>query len=66
MSRKKPRSVYRVITGEGLDIYVLARHAKGARSVAEAHGHQVETGHGNIMCVGPEYADQAINREQST
>ncbi|MEQ8318740.1 MAG: hypothetical protein RH946_00635 [Rhodospirillales bacterium] len=65
MSRKKPNKVYCVITIAGPDLYVLARHAKGARSVAEAHGHEAMPGKDKVSLVGDEYADQAINREKA-
>ena len=65
MSRKKPNKVYRVITLAGPDLYVLARHAKGARSVTEVHGHEAMPGKDKVFQVGDEYADRVINKERS-
>ncbi len=72
MSRKKARKVYQVaITPTHnivLKIFVIARHPKGAVSVAQAHGYTVSKSPGekvDVVEVDQELAVKAINWEQS-
>ena len=63
MSRKRPSQVWRVCIDGDRSIYVLARHAKGAKSVAEVHGYSVEQRHGRpcIHAAPPTLRDRCIN-----
>ncbi len=70
MSRKKPRNVYEVTTVQTHNIvlkkFVIARHPKGAVSVAEAHGYTVSKAPGGapeVIEVDKELAVKAINKE---
>ncbi len=61
MSKKKPGKVFRVITADCKELIVLARHPKGARSVASEAGHTVLPSKSNVVEVDQAHADQAIN-----
>lgn len=61
MSRKKPDKVFRITTADCKGIIVLARHPKGARSIAHEAGYTVLPSKSNVIEVDPALADQAIN-----
>ncbi len=61
MSKRKPDKVFRVLTSSCDEIIVLARHAKGARSVAHTEGHTVLPSKSNVVEVDQAQAHLAIN-----
>lgn len=65
MSKKRPDTVFRVCIDGDHSIYVLARHVKGAKSVAEAHGYTVEKRLGRpcIYDAPPTLRGRCINLE---
>lgn len=64
MSSKKPNKVFKVFTADEQEIYVIARHPKGARSVAEYHGYKIASGKMTFVEVSRIFADQAINKDE--
>lgn len=61
MSKKKPDKVYRVTTANCKELIVLARHPKGARSVASEAGHTVLPSKSNVVEVDQALAVKAVN-----
>lgn len=61
MAKKKPGKVFEVTTADCKKLVVLARHPKGARSVASEAGHTVLPSKTNVMQVDPRLAYKAIN-----
>lgn len=61
MSKKKPDKVFRVTTADCKEIIVLARHAKGARSIAYYAGYTALPSKSNVIEVDQAFAIQAIN-----
>ncbi|MBF0247008.1 MAG: hypothetical protein HQL36_02885 [Alphaproteobacteria bacterium] len=65
MSKKRPDKVFRVCIEGDSPVYVLARHIKGAKSVAETHGHTVQKRLGQL-CIydaDADMRDRCINLE---
>lgn len=66
MSKKKPRTVYRVELGGDDLIYVIARHEKGALSVAVQHGYEPDRSpSAKPRIVDALFAERAINRKST-
>jgi hypothetical protein len=64
MSKKKPNTVYRVELGGADMIYVIARHEKGALSVAVQHGYEPDRSpSAKPRRVDDLFAERAINRK---
>ncbi len=61
MSKKKPDKVFCVLTSSCEEIIVLARHPKGARSVAYTEGHTVLPAKSNVVEADQAQAHLAIN-----
>lgn len=62
MSKKRPDNVYQVLPDGGAAFYVIARHPKGALTIARAHDDRVKPST-PARVVHPDYAAQAINRK---
>lgn len=66
MSKKKPNKVFRLLTVDDQPIYVIARHGKGARTIAIAEGLKLSRRDAAAVEVDPRLADNAIKaKEQS-
>ncbi len=63
MSRKKPKKVFCLMSVSGEHVFALARHAKGARSVAAEHGHEISPKKSDVYEVHEGMAYRAINKE---
>ncbi len=67
MTKKKPNIVYRVELGGADLIYVIARHEKGALSVAVQHGYEPDRSpSAKPRRVDSLFAERAINRKATT
>ncbi len=65
MTRRKPTDAYRVTSRRHPPILVLARHPKGALSVAQAHAGAV-LDLPDVKPAAADLADQAVNAKQGS
>lgn len=66
MGKKKPKKVFRLLNTFDESIYVIARHAKGARTIALYGGFKVSLAKSAVAEVDACFAEQAVNaKEQS-
>ena len=60
MSKKTAENVYQVLPPEGEAFYVIARHAKGALTIAREYDGRINSS-APARLVHADYATQAIN-----
>lgn len=66
MSKRKPGKVFRLLDVNERPIYVIARHGKGARTIAIGEGLKLPSRDAMAVEVDPRLASNAINaKEQS-
>lgn len=62
MSKKKPANVYEILPPGGEAFYVIARHAKGAMTIAREHDGRVKPST-PVRVVHAANAVRAVNRK---